>query len=63
MQTTFDLAAFSSTMLLYLDLNTGPALMFKNVFIDTQLNNEMRVYEDSVIVKEISKLVAEYSSI
>lgn len=61
--TTFDLASFPLTTLLFLDLSTRPDLAPGDAFMETQPNNVMRVYRDSAAVEVIFKLVAEYFSI
>ena len=62
-QITIDLTAFSPTAQLFLDHSARLAPVPENVFMETQLDNRMKVYGDAATIKEISKLVAEYSSI
>lgn len=57
------MASFLPAALPFSDLNTRLALASKDTFLETQLNNKVRVYGDPAAVEQISQLLAEYSSI
>lgn len=47
----------------FFDLHSGIAALIADASIETQLNNNIRVYGDSETIKEIAQLVVKYASI
>lgn len=64
-QATFNFAVFLLRTQLFFNLYNGIALasMDMEISIETQLNNGVRVYGNRTAIREISKLVAQYSFI
>lgn len=62
-QATFNFAAILLRAQPFFDLHVEVALAPKNTLMETQLDNGMRVYRDKTTIREISELIAQYSSI
>lgn len=59
----FDFAAFLPIAQVFFDLYARIALILTDFFIKTQLDNNVRIYKDTVTIKEIFQLMTKYPSI
>ena len=62
-QATFNSVAFPPRAQSFFNLHAGVALAPTDTLMETQLDNDVRIYGDKAAVREISKLVAQYPSI
>lgn len=62
-QATFNFATFPPRAQPFFDLHAGIILALTDTLMETQLDNNMRVYGDKVVVRKISELIVQYLSI
>lgn len=62
-QFLYNLAAFLSSLQFFSNLSTGLLLSLIDSSIEIVLDNEIKVYRNTAVVKQISELVLQYPSI